>query len=89
MPKHVTGTHDGSLETQRFDPRIRIRSDERAIAEQSKAAKRGRRLTDAEYAQRLADRARSKAITDRAATLARLDKSDTIDAYGNERRDSH
>ena len=40
-------------------------------------------------ADRKADRERSKAIADRAATLARLDKSDTIDAYGNELRDSH
>ena len=40
-------------------------------------------------ADRKADRERSKAIADRAATLARLNQFDTIDAYGNERRDSH
>ena len=34
-------------------------------------------------------RAAHKAMKDRAATLARLNVSDTIDAFGNEHRDSH
>ena len=69
MPKHVTGTHDGSLETQRFDPRIRIRSDERAIAEQSKAA------IPRTAAER---RAAHKAMKDRETMLARQEQLDEM-----------